>query len=281
MSADASARAGPRRARERAGRAPARRVRTGGRPSRARRCTARSVTRPRRSSTTRWLRRARRARRLRGRGRRATRSTLERDRARRAHARRDGCARRCCSPVPGIKTVPGACACRWARALAPLPDAAPTHEGLVECAGQAAGSTAAHLAPLGRTARVSPSLLDAAASVARRAVPVGRAHARRLRLLRASCRGVARACGARRCRATAGRSGARGGLDVGGTRTIDVPNDLVFWPGHVADRRCRRLALVLHANAHTLSVAVEPLSDVVRAGGRPELGASAPLPSPV
>jgi cell wall-associated NlpC family hydrolase len=43
------------------------------------------------------------------------------------------------------------------------------------------------------------------------------------------------------------------------------PGDLVFWPGHVALLKDR--TTVRHANAHSLSVVDEPLSDVIARAG--------------
>ena len=176
-------------------------------------------------------------------------------------------------PGPGIKTVPAVRLPLGAR-LAPLPDAAPTHEGLVECAGRG-WVHAAHLAPLDAPPRFA-SLLDAAASwldapyLWGGRTPDG-----------CDCsglvQGVARACGLGLPR----DSGPQERAVVDAVDPDDRrPNDLVFWPGHVAIVGADP-ALVLHANAHTLSVAVEPLSDVVARAGAPSSVRRLPLPSPV
>jgi len=48
---------------------------------------------------------------------------------------------------------------------------------------------------------------------------------------------------------------------------VRQPDDLVFWPGHVAIVLPDQA--VIHANAHTLSVAIEPLSHVIERAGAP------------
>ena len=164
-------------------------------------------------------------------------------------------------PGSSIKAVPAVRLPLGAR-LAPLPDAAATHEGLIECAG-GGWVHADHLAPLDAPPRHG-SLLDAAARwldapyLWGGRTPDG-----------CDCsglvQGVARACGLELPR----DSGPQGrflveAVEPGAHRA----GDLVFWPGHVAIVGSDP-ALVLHANAHTLSVAVESLDDVVARAGAP------------
>ena len=174
-------------------------------------------------------------------------------------------------PGPTIKATPAVRLPLGAR-LAPLPDAAPTHEGLVECAG-AGWVHAGHLAPLdappGRA-----SLLDAAGAwldapyLWGGRTPDG-----------CDCsgllQGVARACGLELPRDSGPQERALvEAVDPDARRA----EDLVFWPGHVAIVGSDP-ALVLHANAHTLSVAVEPLADVVARAGAPSSVRRPALPS--
>ena len=176
-------------------------------------------------------------------------------------------------PGPGIKAAPAVRLPLGAR-LAPMPDAAPTHEDLVECTG-AGWVHATHLAPLDAPPR-HPSLLDAAAAwldapyLWGGRTPDG-----------CDCSGLVQGA-ARACGLELPRDSGPQERTLGDAVPLDArrPNDLVFWPGHVAIVESDP-ALVLHANAHTLSVAVEPLADVIdRAGApssvrRPPVGPSA------
>ena len=167
-------------------------------------------------------------------------------------------------PGPGIKRAPAVRLPLGAR-LRPVPGAAPTDEGLVECAG--GWVHGAHLAPLDAPPahERSPAGLLAAA----------------IRWLDApylwggrtpdgcDCsglvQGAARAAGIALPRDSGDQERALGReVSPGDVR----PGDLVFWPGHVAVLAADP-ALVLHANAHTLSVAFEPLARVEARAGTP------------
>ncbi len=163
-------------------------------------------------------------------------------------------------PGPGIKAVPARRLPLGAR-LRPVPDAARTHEGLDDCG--AGWVHHAHLASL-EAPPTRRRLIDAAADWSGAPylwggrTPDG-----------CDCsglvQGVARACGLALPRDSGEQERALAHTVPIGERRLD---DLVFWPGHVAIV-AHDPALVLHANAHTMSVAVEPLVDVVRRAGEP------------
>ena len=164
-------------------------------------------------------------------------------------------------PGPGIKSSPATRLPLGAR-LALVPDAAPTDEGLLACA-DGAWAHGAHLAPLG-AAPAHRTLLDAAAPwLGAPYLWGGRTPAG------CDCsglvQGAARACGIALPRDSGDQERAVAEAVAPDERRAD---DLVFWPGHVAIVAADP-ALVLHANAHTLSVALEPLADVVARAGAP------------
>ena len=164
-------------------------------------------------------------------------------------------------PGPGIKAAPATRLPLGAR-LALAPGGGATDEGLVACAhgGWVHG---AHLAPLDGPP-ADGSLLDAAARwldapyLWGGRTPDG-----------CDCsglvQGAARACGIALPRDSGDQERAVAEAVAPDERRAD---DLVFWPGHVAIVAADP-ALVLHANAHTLSVALEPLADVVARAGAP------------
>ena len=128
----------------------------------------------------------------------------------------------------------------------------------------AASSIARHVAPLGQ-GRARFRRRRRAAD--RRAVSVGRAHARRPRLLgpRAAGDGGGRP---RRARATATCRQAEVGDNLLVPDALDGlrRGDLVFWPGHVGIMVDG--VMLLHANAHHMAVVVEPLSAAVQRIGK-------------
>ena len=164
-------------------------------------------------------------------------------------------------PGPTIKAAPAVRLPLGAR-LAPLPDGGPTHERLIECAG-GGWVHADHLAPLDAPPGHASPLAAAARWLDAPYLWGGRTPDG------CDCsglvQGVARACGLELPRDSGPQERFLGETVEPDARRAE---DLVFWPGHVAIVGSDP-ALVLHANAHTLSVAVEPLADVVARAGAP------------
>ena len=165
-------------------------------------------------------------------------------------------------PGPGIKRSPAVRLPLGAR-LAILPDGVPTEEGLVACAG--GWVHASHLAPLDAPPaheRSPAGVLEAATRwldapyLWGGRTPDG-----------CDCsglvQGAARAAGIDLPRDSGDQERALGHEVAPAAR---APGDLAFWPGHVAVLAADPTR-ALHANAHTLSVAFEPLAAIeARAG---------------